>query len=244
MGSYRASIVIILVFIWPFFTTVAKATGGCIYSISKVHESILAVEDRLTKELGGRFSTLSRHPGIVEKLDDFIRFAKNRIEPSTTVSEILDDYRQQGGRVTLYRGLALTEEEAEGILRNGLTTGFIYKQGGNYTEGVMKFESLGLDRAKAEYASDQGGAAKSVFAATGVDNFLAKYVANAMVNDPANQKIYIFQFDLWKADVVSVSDQEKLFFLEIPPSELTLKSKSIPNYEPYIPSEQRPWWDW
>jgi Flp pilus assembly pilin Flp len=85
----------------------------------------LASLGKIRGALGARYEVLVSDPGIVMRLDDFLAFAAKQDLASMAPWELRELYSKHLGTANVYRGLALTEDQAKAMQTEGMFAGYL-----------------------------------------------------------------------------------------------------------------------
>jgi cellulose synthase/poly-beta-1,6-N-acetylglucosamine synthase-like glycosyltransferase len=107
---------------WEFYRLMQEAVDArvkVVYDLEERGEAALALVE---KELGPGFVVLLGEPGISTRAEEFVRFAKAERTKKKDIGplEMRDLFEAYLGEQTVYRGVALTEKEAQESRKNGL----------------------------------------------------------------------------------------------------------------------------
>ena len=88
-------------------------------------EAGMASLNKIRTALGPGYDVLVSDPGIVMRLDDFLAFSAKQDLKALKPWELRELYSQHLGTAKVYRGLALTEEQAKAVQKDGMLSGYL-----------------------------------------------------------------------------------------------------------------------
>lgn len=147
---------------------------------------------------------LSLHPGFITKLSYFFENIEKIKPKHKTSNEVLEYMNKDLGDVSVYRGMALTEEELETIMKIGILSNINRTE--HTKESVDHFEGLYLstkykDMVEGHVARDY---APSPIISVTAESETASVVARESKRD--SNKIYVFKILIPALDQIHYSD--------------------------------------
>jgi hypothetical protein len=152
--------------------------------------------------LGEDYVPLAMHPGILSRTKEFMDFAHS-MGQLPTPTELLKRFSDHLGTTTVYRGLAVTEEDVAKARQVGLlATPFRTYRTLESPMGDSTFEMMVAAR-----LTERNSSQNFLMSVTRFPD-IARDISTKYVSDPTRQRIRIFSITIPKIDLIELSTDE------------------------------------
>ncbi|OGC35793.1 hypothetical protein A3J90_01540 [candidate division WOR-1 bacterium RIFOXYC2_FULL_37_10] len=193
--------------------------------------------EKVRVELGESYLPLLLQPGILSRTEELIDFAKkNNIPEPLTLRQLFA--KHLGCYTDVYRGLALTKQEKEAILVNGMGSAFARNEK-SYIEALKRMLIEGVSSLKSLHTAEKGC---SPLLSLSEDEDLAILIARGQT-DKKREHAFVFILEIPKILTINGRNYQEFFaFFRIEPEYIKGCQKHLVIFEIYIPRDRRPWY--
>ncbi len=198
--------------------------------------------EKIRFELGESYLPLLLQPGILSRTEELIDFArKNNMPEPLTLRELFA--KHLGCYRDVYRGLALTKQEKEAILVNGMGSAFARNEK-SYIEALKRMLIEGISSLKGLHTAKGHTAEKdcSPLLSLSEDEELAILIARGQTNKK-REHAFVFMLEIPKILTINGHSYQEFFaFFRINPKYIKGCQKHLVIFEIYTPRDRRPWY--
>lgn len=131
---------------YDFFLKDLSYTKALLYRWYDRHSKVMI--DKVSSELGERYIVLLTDPGVANRVDELIILGKKYVQknPDASPSELRAFFSEHLGRVKIFRGMMLTEQQKRKALKEGIYARGFLNSGNIQNSLINTLDSLSLKK--------------------------------------------------------------------------------------------------